>query len=74
VLVGNKTDLPPEVEESDAEAFAGTYGVSLFHTSAITGEGVEPLFATLSERIVKTCSMFDINPSFKVSGEKRQEA
>jgi small GTP-binding protein len=54
VLAGNKADVPEEeraVLREEGEALAAELGVSFYETSALTGEGVEPLFSDLARRL-----------------------
>jgi small GTP-binding protein len=44
VVVGNKADLPPIVQLADEEHASRLHDCPLFSTSAVTGEGIDPLF------------------------------
>lgn len=64
VLIGTKVDLPEEREVTfkDATAFAQTYGIRYFETSAKTGQNLEAalepiLLAVLTASSVKSLSI-----------------
>jgi small GTP-binding protein len=50
-LAGNKSDKTPTFDLSKCESLARTLGGSFFKTSALTGEGVQEIFETLSRNI-----------------------
>jgi small GTP-binding protein len=50
-LAGNKADKTPTFDLSKCESLARTLGGSFFKTSALTGEGVQEIFETLSRNI-----------------------
>lgn len=51
-VCGNKNDLPVTSEESVA-TWAETYNLSVFQTSAKTGDGVDELFSTVATSLFK---------------------
>jgi small GTP-binding protein len=51
-LVGNKIDLPREVEKKEGEKLAKAIGADFIETSAKTGENIETAFANLSRRLL----------------------
>jgi GTPase SAR1 family protein len=53
-VVGNKTDLDPHrtVEREDAERWAVSNSASYFEVSALTGEGVGEMFASLGAGVL----------------------
>lgn len=50
-LAGNKCDKTPTFDLSKCDSLARTLGGSFFLTSALTGEGVQEIFETLSRNI-----------------------
>ncbi len=50
-LAGNKSDKPASFDLSKCDSLAKTLGGSFFRTSALTGEGVQEIFETLSRNI-----------------------
>lgn len=50
-LAGNKCDKPATFDLSKCDSLAKTLGGSFFRTSALTGEGVQEIFETLSRSI-----------------------
>lgn len=53
-LVGNKADLPPDERDvllEEGEALAAELRVPFFETSALTGVGVDALFASVATRL-----------------------
>jgi small GTP-binding protein len=53
VLVGNKCDLPAEVDMDEIRAFAGATGMNFIAVSAKTGEGIDSAFLLLVEEALK---------------------
>jgi small GTP-binding protein len=51
-VAGNKTDIDlPAVKRDDAVAFAKSKGYPIYFTSAKTGDGIEPMFTELCEKL-----------------------
>jgi len=48
LLVGNKVDLPREIQRSEAESLARAWGLPYFETSCVTGVGIPELFRALA--------------------------
>jgi Ras-related protein Rab-1A len=53
ILVGNKIDLPREVESSEGKAMAESIGIPYIETSAKTAENVEDAFQIVISRFVE---------------------
>ena len=53
-IAGNKCDRAPNFDLKKANELAESTGGIFFRTSAMTGEGVEQLFETLSRNIAET--------------------
>lgn len=52
VLIGNKSDLDRDVDDSTARSFASTHEFALsFITSAKTNDGINEAFAEIAERL-----------------------
>lgn len=53
-LVGNKIDLSNEavVDDQSARAFAESHNSQLYKVSAMSGEGLDPLFGSLAQKII----------------------
>jgi small GTP-binding protein len=51
-LVGNKVDLPREVNREDGEKLAKEIGAEYIETSAKTGENVETAFANMAKKLL----------------------
>ena len=43
-LVGNKCDMPSQVDQNETEIMAQSIGLPSYFVSAKTGEGVEKMF------------------------------
>ena len=56
VLVGNKIDLPRQVETEEGRALAQAWNVAFFETSSFTGDGVKDLFSVLADVSVRRMS------------------
>jgi small GTP-binding protein len=54
-VVANKTDLIDAicVDDQEIRAFAHLHDFPVFHTSAITGDGIEQLFAAAAETVMR---------------------
>eukprot|EP01039_Chlorochromonas_danica_P000605 gene605-654_t len=52
-LAGNKCDKTAAFDLSQCEVMAKNIGGSFFRTSALTGEGVQEIFETLSRRVAE---------------------
>jgi len=52
-LAGNKCDKSPTFDLSQCESYAKALGALYFKTSAMTGEGVQEIFETLSRRVAE---------------------
>lgn len=50
-FAGNKSDKNPSFDLEKCDALAATLGGSFFRTSALTGEGVQEIFESLSKRV-----------------------
>lgn len=50
-FAGNKNDKGPSFDLDKCDALAATLGGSFFRTSALTGEGVQEIFESLSKRV-----------------------
>jgi small GTP-binding protein len=51
-LVGNKIDLPRQIDKKAGEKLAKAMGADFIETSAKTGENVETAFANLSKKLL----------------------
>lgn len=56
-LVGNKCDMPSQIEENDIQMLSQSIGLPSYFVSAKTGEGVERMFNDICEKLIKTTSM-----------------
>lgn len=56
-LVGNKCDMPAQIEENDIQVLASSIGLPSYFVSAKTGEDVEKMFSDICEKLIKTTSM-----------------
>lgn len=54
LLVGNKIDLPRQVQTDEGKQFSKESNVPLVETSAKTGQGVEKSFETIIRNIIKS--------------------
>jgi GTPase SAR1 family protein len=57
LLLGNKIDLPREVERNEAEDLANRIKCEYLETSAKTGENVELAFKTLAKACLETLTV-----------------
>jgi small GTP-binding protein len=53
VLIGNKSDLEPQITYDEGLETATKYGAPFFQTSAKTGSGIEDAFMDLATRVAK---------------------
>jgi GTPase SAR1 family protein len=51
ILVGNKCDLEPEIQNEQGEQLAKNHNIKFFETSAKTGKNVEEIFQALARDI-----------------------
>jgi Ras-related protein Rab-21 len=56
-LVGNKCDMPSQLEDSEVSQLSGSIGLPSYFVSAKTGEGVEKMFQEICERLIQTASL-----------------
>lgn len=53
LIVGNKADLPKQVQTAEAQAYADTLGVHFIEASAKTGTNVDAIFLTIAKELLK---------------------
>lgn len=70
ILIGNKSDLPVQVSEADAQMFAKRHGLEYLQVSALTAENVPDAFMALANKIHERVNKGIIRGSFMV--EARQ--
>lgn len=51
VFVGNKTDLPRQVDQNEAQGYAREVNCQMVETSAVTREGIEELFSLIADKV-----------------------
>jgi small GTP-binding protein len=56
ILVGNKTDFPPQVSRGRAEELAADHNCQVVFTSARTGDSINELFDIIAQEIWKATS------------------
>ena len=61
-IAGNKCDKPPSFNLDAAEELASSLNATFIRTSAVTGEGVDAVFNTLTRRISDTYSKSKVVP------------
>lgn len=59
ILVGNKIDLPRDVEKSEALELSNKLNIPYFEVSACTGEGIQKMFDFAVDSIIKTSELTD---------------
>jgi small GTP-binding protein len=69
LLVGNKIDLPRQVQTDEGKQFSKESNVPLIETSAKTGQGVEKSFETLIRNIIN-----NNNEKLKKSEKEKENA
>lgn len=67
-LVASKCDMPAKFDISICEEYAATLGAPFIKTSAVTGEGVDDVFETISQRVVEVCRKQKRNLSNDLAG------
>lgn len=56
-LVGNKCDMPSQVQDVDINLLVQNIGLPSYYVSAKTGEGVDKMFTEICEKLIKTASL-----------------
>lgn len=56
-LVGNKCDMPAQVQDTEIQMLVQSIGLPSYYVSAKTGEGVEKMFTEICEKLIKTASL-----------------
>jgi GTPase SAR1 family protein len=74
VIVGNKTDLDPEVESEEISSYCHQRDISFFQTSAKTGNGIDELFKAIADIVEANESIVDQNPSTIDISQKEGES
>ena len=56
-LVGNKCDMPAQVQDCDIKLLVQNIGLPSYYVSAKTGEGVQAMFLEVCGKLIKTATL-----------------
>lgn len=72
-IVGNKNDLPIQVNEAEIKQLVHSIDLPSYFVSAKSGEGVESMFMEICQKLIQSNKLRQVEKELKLEDKKKTE-